>query len=129
MPLSSAKDLSSKPDLLVLQSLTPLWPTQKALSMLESYTTIEFWISDACLKFSEMDKPNIAMVAQEFQVLETRLRGRQKGRQSKSEHRPSNKLLTKAEELSVCMYLDKLEVIGTAARISMVIQCVNSVVK
>ena len=97
--------------------------------MSEGYYEIEDRIEEACSVLLESKKLNVAATARQFAVPEGRLRARWKGRQAKSARLPTNTKLTKTEELAVGLYLKRLDQIGTSARLSMVTDCANSILK
>ena len=97
--------------------------------MSETYTDIEARIQAACLKLSELEKPNIAAIAPEYSIPDQRSRARAAGRPSRSQGVVGNKRLSEAEELAVCLYLKRLDSIGTAARIPMLTGCANAILK
>jgi len=97
--------------------------------MPENYTEIEDRIQLACEKIFEIDKPNVAATAREFCVSESRLRARWKGRPAKSERILVNRRLTDDEELVVCLYLKRLDEIGTSARLPMIANCANTILR
>jgi len=96
--------------------------------MSETYTDIEARIQAACLKLSELEKPNIAAIAREYSIPEQRLRARAAGQPSRSQRVVGNKRLSEAEELAG-LYLKRLDSIGTAARPSMLTGCANAILK
>ena len=73
------------------------------------------------------DNPNIAAAARGFRVLVRRLRARWAGQQSKQGRPGTNKRLSADEELAVCLHLDRLGGIGTAARKQMITGCANDI--
>ena len=97
--------------------------------MSESYSQIESRIQEALIALSERDRPNIAAAAREFRVPEQRLRARSIGCLSKQERPAANKKLSEDQELAVCQYLDRLDTIGTAARMIMITNCANSILR
>jgi len=97
--------------------------------MSEGYYEIEDRIEEACSILSESKKPNVAVAARELAVPESCLCARWKGRQAKSAQSPTNTRLTNTEELAVGLYLKSLDQIGTSARLSMVTDCANSILK
>ena len=96
---------------------------------MENYTEVEERVQSAYKRFFEVEKRNIAALGRDFQVPEGRLQARIDGRQSRSQRHPSNRLLTDSEELAVCLYLKRLDSIGTVARIPMVTGCANAILK
>ena len=97
--------------------------------MSTEFAAIEARITEACCKLAESQRPNIAHIAREFEVPESRLRARWNGRQTQGSRPAVNKRLTEAEELAVCMYLKRLDTIGTSARLHMVTNCANDILK
>lgn len=89
------------------------------------YQDIEERIQDALAAIEQRDDYTIAAVAREFDVPESRLRGRWKGRQSKVDRRGGNRKLSVEQEIAVCRYLDRLDKIGTSARLPMLSNCAN----
>ena len=75
------------------------------------------------------DNLNLAAAAREFRVPVKRLRARWARQQSKQERPSTNKRLSEDEELAVCLYLDRLEAIGTAARKQMITACANDILR
>ena len=75
------------------------------------------------------DNLNLAAAAREFRVPVKRLRARWAGQQSKQERPGTNKRLSEDEELAVCLYLDRIEAIGTAARKQMITGCANDILR
>ena len=74
-------------------------------------------------------KPNIAALAREFCVSESQLRARLKGRQSKQERPAANRKLREDQESAVYQYLDRLDKIGLSARLPMVTNCANAILR
>ena len=97
--------------------------------MSEAYADIESRITDACDNLRKSKKPNVARTAREFQVPLSRLRWRWKGRQTRVERPAGNKRLTEAEELAVCIYLKRLDAIGTCAQLPMITSCANEILR
>ena len=97
--------------------------------MSESYSEIESRIQEALDALSKRDKPNIAAAAREFRVPEQRLRARWKGRLSKQARPAANRKLSEDQELAVCQYLDRLDTIGTAVRLTTITSFANSVLR
>ena len=75
------------------------------------------------------DNLNLAAAAREFRVPVKPLRARWAGQQSKQERPSTNKRLSEDEELAVCLYLDRLEAIGTAGRKQMITGCANDILR
>ena len=97
--------------------------------MPENYAEIEARIEAACERLSELDKPNIAAMAREFRVPDSRLRARWNGVQPKTQRPAANKRLSDEEELAVCLYLKRLDNIGTSARLPMLTGCANAILR
>src|SRR5207302_4252005 len=95
--------------------------------VVEIYSEVEARIQSALETLERAEKPNIAGTAHEFDVPVSRLRGRWKGRQSRDRRPPPNRRLSEPEELAVCQYLERLDRIGTSARVSMVTGCTNAI--
>ena len=74
-------------------------------------------------------KPNIAAAAREFNVPVQRLRARWNDRRSKQEVVPWNRKLKEHEELAVCTYLNRLDKVGLHARLFMIADCANGVLR
>ena len=97
--------------------------------MPEKYAEIEARIEAACERLSELDKPNIAAMAREFQVPDSRLCALWNGVQPKTQRPAANKRLSDEEELAVCLYLKRLDSIGTSARLPMLTGCANAILR
>ena len=97
--------------------------------MSQNYAVIEERIQNAFKEWKELKKPNIAKLARSFKVPEARLRARIEGRPSRSECGATNRLLSESEELAICLYLKRLDTIGTAARVPMVTRCANLILQ
>ena len=65
----------------------------------------------------------------EFRVPEQRLRARLVGYLSKQERPATSRRLSEDQELTVCQYLDRLDTIGTTARMIMITSCANSILR
>jgi hypothetical protein len=74
-------------------------------------------------------KNNIAAVAKEFFVPLQRLRARWNGHKSKQDLIPGNRKLLEYQELAVCSHLNHLDKIGLPARLFMIANCVNSILR
>ena len=94
-----------------------------------NYANTEANIEAACQKIFHLENPNVAAVACEFQVPVSRLRARLGGCQSRSQRPAPNKRLSEDEELAVCLYLERLDCIGTSARLPMVTGCANAILR
>ncbi|RPA89027.1 hypothetical protein L873DRAFT_1723712 [Choiromyces venosus 120613-1] len=99
----------------------------------EPYNDIEICIQATLrsLQILEHDTLNIAAAAWEFEIPISCLRVLWKEHQSKLEQdRPgTNKILSSDQELAVCQYLDRLDNIGTNARLQILIGCANAILQ
>ena len=95
----------------------------------ESYGSVESRIQEAIAVLWQKGEqnPNLAAAAREFNLPPQRLRARWNGRESKEKRVPVNRRLTEEEELAVCQYLDRLDHIGTSARLNMITTCANAI--
>jgi len=95
----------------------------------ESYGSVESRIQEAIAVLLQKgeENPNLAAAAREFNLPPQRLRARWNGRESKEKRVPVNRKLTEEEELAVCQYLDRLDHIGTSARLHMITTCANAI--
>jgi len=95
----------------------------------ESYGSVESRIQEAIAVLLQKgeENPNLAAAAREFNLPPQRLRARWNGRESKEKRVPVNRKLTEEEELAVCQYLDRLDHIGTSARLDMITTCANAI--
>ena len=80
-----------------------------------SYAETKVRMEQALRQIHDCEKPNIAVMAREFQVPATRLRARWNERPSKQDRPGPNKKLTDDQGLEVCLYLRHLDAIGTSA--------------
>ena len=97
----------------------------------EPYSNIEIRIQ-AAITFIENGQnayPNIAAIARTYEVPITRLRARLQGRPSRQEWPAANYRLSEDQELAVCQYLDRLDAIGTSARLQMVTSTANTILR
>jgi len=97
--------------------------------MSEKYAEIEACIKEACENLNNCEKPNVAAVAREFEVPETRLCARWNGRQSRQGRPAAGRKLTEDQELAVCPHLKQLDTIGTSARFPMVTGCADFILR
>jgi DDE superfamily endonuclease len=81
-----------------------------------TYDAVETRIQLALASIADETKPNIAKLAREFEVPETRLRYRFRGGGSLKTCGGTNKALTAAEELALCQAIDREEADGTFLR-------------
>jgi hypothetical protein len=88
---------------------------------------IETSILEAIHAMAQQEQPNIARSAREFDVPETRLRARWKGRAPS--RGGQNKALSDDQELAICHYLDRLDQIGLPARIRTITACANAILQ
>ena len=71
------------------------------------------------------EKPNIAAIAKEYKVAVGRLRRRYRGTPSRAERPPSNRKLDYEQEAALIEYCNRVDVLGTSARLHMVESCAN----
>ncbi|RPA88497.1 hypothetical protein L873DRAFT_1725876 [Choiromyces venosus 120613-1] len=90
--------------------------------MFRNSTDVKVRVEEACYKLKKSEKLNIIGVACEFGVPKSLLSAKWKGRQPQV-----NKRLTKAEELTVYMYLKWPSIIGTSAQLPIVSGCTNNI--
>ena len=97
----------------------------------KAYESVETRIQEAItvLKKRGEDNPNIAAAAREFNLPRRRLSRRWQGQNSKQTRQPTNRKLNEAQELALCLYLDRLDEIGTAARLPMVTSAANTILR
>ena len=97
--------------------------------MPNTYQDIEVLIQNAIEAMKHEKNPKIAHFARRFNVPYHRLRSRWKGINSRSTRPPTNRLLSEAQELAVCRYINILDDLDIAPRPAMVANCANSVLK
>ena len=97
----------------------------------EQYEDIKIRIQAAVTSVENRQKEqiNVAELARTYEVPVHRLRARLQGRQSRQERPGANRKLTEDQKLVVCQYLDRLDTIGTSARIQMVSGCANAILQ
>ena len=97
----------------------------------EPYGDIEIRIQAAIesLNTNPNPYPNIAEIARKYEIPVSRLRARLQGCQSRQQRPGTNHKLTDDQELAVCQYLDRLDAIGTSARLQMVTGCANAILQ
>ena len=127
--LTAQRDLPPQRDFFPSAKLFLPYPTTESPAMPENYTDTEAKIEAACQKIFELENPNVAAIAREFEVPVSRLRARLSGRQSRTQRPAPNKRLSEDEELAVCLYLKRLDSIGTSARLPMVTGCANAILR
>ena len=95
----------------------------------ESYASTESQIQVALAELLQRgeEKPDLAAAAWEFNLPPQRLRARWNGKKSKETGLPANKKLREEEEFAVCQYLNRLDKIGTLARLHMLTTCANAI--
>lgn len=93
--------------------------------MPKTYAEVEARIQEALGAISRRDKWTYAAVAREFNIPAERLRNRHNGVPSRMELIPPNRKLSEAQEAAVCEYLNRLDQIGTAVRLSMLRNCAD----
>jgi hypothetical protein len=77
--------------------------------MPKSYKDIELSIENTLVAMAREENPNIRHFAREFGVPYSRLLNRHKGRDSRSNRVPTNRLLSEAEESALCRYIEILD--------------------
>ena len=95
----------------------------------ESYGSVECRIQEAIVVLLQKgeENPNLAAAAREFNLPPQSVRARWNGRESKEKRVPANRRLMEEEELAVCQYLDRLDHIGSSARLNMITTCANAI--
>jgi len=96
----------------------------------ESYSSVESRIKEAItelLQRAHDENPDLAAAARDFDLLPQQLRARWNGRGCKKTRLQTNRRLSEEEELAVCQYLDRLDRIGTSARLHMITGCANAI--
>ena len=66
-------------------------------------------------------------IARTYKIPLVRLPGPLQGRKSRLDHPGANRKLSEDQELAVYQYLDRLDAVGTSARIPMVSSCGNAI--
>lgn len=94
-----------------------------------SSEAIEERIQDALEELSQSEHPKVAVAARNHAVPYQRLLARWKGRPSKLGQPGNNKRLSIEQELALCEYLDRLDEMGTPARIPMIESGANSILR
>ncbi len=84
--------------------------------MPDSYDQIEARIQAAIASILPNKTPNIAKLARDFTVPESRLRARYKGRKDRSNCGGAGRSLTDDQELALCHIIDREEDAGTYLR-------------
>ena len=79
----------------------------------DSYDEIEARIQAAIASILSDKKPNIAKLARDFAVPESRLRARYKGRNDRSYCGGSSRMLTADQEIALCNIIKREEIDGT----------------
>ena len=97
----------------------------------EPYSDIEIRIQAALasLKSTQDEYPNVSAIARKYEIPVSRLRARLRGVQSKQDRPGANHKLSDDQELAVCQYLDRLDTVGTSARLQMVSGCPNAILQ
>ena len=97
----------------------------------EAYVDIEARIQAALtfISTTQDDYPNLASLAKSYEIPLERLRARWQGRQSKLDRPGANRKLSEDQEAAVCQYLDRLDMLGTSARLQMVSSCANAILQ
>jgi hypothetical protein len=97
--------------------------------MPEDYSKVEARIKDAIDAMKREKKPNISHYARRFNVPYQRLRMRWNGKDSRSSRPPTNRLLSEAQELSLCRYINVLDDLDISPLPRMVENCANSILR
>lgn len=97
----------------------------------EPYVDIEARIQAALtfLHTTGEETPNLSAIAKRYEIPYHRFRARWLGRLSKQERLSASKKLSDDQEAAVCQYLDRLDTVGTSARIQMVSGCANTILR
>ena len=97
----------------------------------EAYVDIEARIQAALTFISTTQDhyPNLASLAKCYEIPLEGLRARWQGRQSQLDRPGANRKLSEDEEVAVCQYLDRLDMLGTSARLQMVSSCANAILQ
>ena len=97
----------------------------------EPYVDIEARIQAALtfISTTQNDYPNLASLAKSYEIRLERLRAHWQGRQSKLDRPGANRKLSEDQEAVVCQYLDRLDMLGTSARLQMVSSCANAILQ
>ena len=99
--------------------------------LVEPYGDIEARIQ-AALKFlhtTQEDDPDLSPFAKSYEIPVRRLQASCEDCQSEQEWPAANRKLSEDQEIGVCQYLDRLDVVGTSARLQMVTGCANSILQ
>ena len=97
----------------------------------EPYADIEVRIQAALnfLDTTQDDDPDLTALAKSHEIPVRRLRARWQGRQSKHERAAANRKLSEDQEVAICQYLDRLDIVGTSARLQMVTGCAKTILQ
>ena len=97
----------------------------------ERYDDIEIRIQAAMasIQVSNDPHPNITTMVRAYEIPVSCLRRRLQGRQSRQERPGANLKLSEDQELAICQYLDRLDTVGTSARLQMVSGCANAILQ
>ena len=95
----------------------------------EPYEDIEICIQATITSVQNrpQEQINVAELTRTYEVPVHRLRACLHGRQARQERPATNRKLTEDQVLAFCQYLDRLDTIGTSARIQMVSGCANAI--
>jgi len=102
-------------------------PTERG----EPYIDIEAQIQAALtfLQTTEEDIPNLSAIAKRYEIPYHQFRAHWLGRLFKQERFSGSKKLSDDQEAAVYQYLDRLDTVGTCARIQTVSGCANAVLQ
>jgi len=105
----------------------PIPPSQRV----EVYGDIEARIQAALtfISTTQDDYRNLASLAKSYEIPLERLRDRWQGRKSKLDRPGANWTLSEDQEAAVRQYLDRLDMLGTCARLQMVSSCANAILQ
>ena len=97
----------------------------------ELYQEVEIRIQAAVTTIleSHQEYSNIKAVVHKFEVSVSHLRARLQGTSSQQEHPTTNCALYEDQELALCQYLNRLDNIGTSARLPMISECANTILQ
>jgi len=81
----------------------------------------------ALVNTSKNSYPNIAEIARPYEIPIHRFRARLQGCHSRTEQSGTNRKFSTDQELAMCQYLDRVDIVGTCARIQIVTSCANRI--
>ena len=104
-------------------------PNPPTTTITKPYHVVESRITQGIDILQRGGNPNFSAEAREFNVPLQRLRARWNGRRSKQEVVPWNRKLKEHEDSAVCTYLGRLDKIGLYARLFMIADRANGVLR